>query len=547
MSKKELLEYLQPLRRWWWLIVGAALVAATSSFMYLRTQPVLYESRSTVMVGSPTQDPNPGTDVVYMTQALARIYADLAQRSTVRQATMDALGLKNWLPSYTVYALPDSQVIEIMVTDVDPARAQAVAAELVNQLIALSPAGQEEQDRRNFVQQQLTSLERNIRNSEDERQRLEDALAKALSARDIRATQDAINALDGKLNTLQANYAALLASTGSGAVNTIHVLEPASLPTEPVGTRTLFTLALAALVGAVLASAAAYALEFLDDGVAKVTQVERLGLVTLGSVPLVHDTQEEADRLVMFNDRYSAAAEAYRILRTNLQFASVDRPLHLIQVSSPSVGEGKSMTSANLAIAMAQLGQKVILVDADLHQPTQHRYFQVLNNVGVTTALLGNLAQVERMLKPTALANLALLPSGPLPPNPAELLASKRMQELLDTLKQHADVVIIDSPPITVISDAVMLATRMDGVLVVLRAGRTGLDTARNALRALAQVHAHILGAVLNGSGERTQDYYYRYRTDYGVQRKNSEARKKIASASQPPAAPHTSSPPAAD
>jgi uncharacterized protein involved in exopolysaccharide biosynthesis len=223
MSKKELFQYLQPLRRWWWLIVGAALVSALSAFLYLRSQPVLYESRTTVMVGSPIENPNPGSDVFYMTQVLARIYADLAQRSTVRQATMEALGLKDWLPEYAVYALPESQVIEISVTDVDPVRAQAVAKELVNQLIKLSPAGQEEQDRRNFVQEQQTSLERSIRNSEDERQMLEGKLNQALSARDIRSIQDAIRALDEKLNTLQANYAALLASTGSGALNAIHV------------------------------------------------------------------------------------------------------------------------------------------------------------------------------------------------------------------------------------------------------------------------------------------------------------------------------------
>jgi non-specific protein-tyrosine kinase len=544
MTKKELLQYLQPLRRWWWLILGSALVAVLSSFLYLRSQPVLYESRTTVMVGSPIQDPNPGSDVVYLTQVLARIYADLAQRSTVRKATMDALELE-WLPEYTVAALPDSQVIEIAVTDVEPARAQAVAAELVNQLVALSPAGQDEQDRRNFVQQQLTSLERNIRDSEAERDRLEDALAQALSARDIRSIQDAINALDSKLNTLQANYAALLASTGNGALNAIHVLEPASLPGEPIESRTVLVLGLAAMLGAALAVAGAYALEFLDDAVAKVTQVERLGLTALGAVPLVQDTADEADRLVMLNDRYSAAAESYRILRTNLQFASVDRPLKLVQISSPNIGEGKSMTAANLAIAVAQLGQRVILVDADLHQPTQHRYFEVLNNVGVTTALLGNLEQVDRMFKTTALANLYLLPSGPLPPNPAELLGSKRMQELLDVLKQKADIVVIDSPPITVISDAVVLSTRMDGVILVLRAGRSRWENARNALNALKQVHARVLGVVLNGTGRSTQDYYYRYRTDYGVQRKHSETSRKSSRAGKAAAGSPAANPPA--
>jgi capsular exopolysaccharide synthesis family protein len=522
MTRKELMQYLLPLRRWWWLIVGAAAVAAVSSFLYLRSQPVLYESRTTVMVGSPIQDPNPSNNQFYLTQVLARIYADLANRSSVRASTMKALGM-DWLPAYTASALPDSQVIEIAVTDVDPARAQAVAAELVNQLVGLSPAGQEEQERRNFVKQQLSNLEKNITDTEDERVRIQAELGRALSARDIRSIQDQITALDSKLNVLQSNYAALIANSGGAALNAIHVLEPASLPATPVGTRMLFTVALAAMLGAALAVAGAYALEFMDDGVAKVMQVEKLGLVPLGSVPTVTGADDEAERLVMLNDRYSAAAEAYRVLRTNLQFASVDRPLGLVQVSSPNVGEGKSMTAANLAIAIAQLGQQVILVDADLHQPTQHRYFQVINNVGVTTALLGNLELIDKMLKPTATPNLQLLTSGPLPPNPAELLGSKRMQELLAKLKTKADIVVIDSPPITVISDAVVLATHVDGVLLVLRSRKTRLEQARNALNALAQVHANVLGAVLNGTPAQGHGYYYRYRTDYGVQNKHSE------------------------
>lgn len=521
MTRKELMQYLQPLRRWWWLIIGAAAVAALSSFLYLRTQPVLYESRTTVMIGSPIEDPNPSNNQFYLTQVLARIYADLASRSSVRTSTMKALGM-DWLPTYTASALPDSQVIEIAVTDVEPVRAQAVAAELVNQLVRLSPAGQEEQDRRNFVKQQLATLEKSITDSEDARVKMQTDLGKALSARDIRSLQDQITALDGKLTALQANYAALLSGSGNAALNAIHVLEPASLPTTPLGTRMLFTIALAAILGAALAVAGAYALDFMDDAVTKVTQVEKLGLAPLGSVPAISGATEETERLVMLNDRYSSAAEAYRVLRTNLQFTSVDKPLGLIQISSPGIGEGKSMTAANLAIAIAQLGQQVILVDADLHQPTQHRYFQIINNVGVTTALLGNPELVDKMLKATATPNLQILTSGPLPPNPAELLGSRRMQELLDRLKTKAEIVIIDSPPVTVISDAVVLAPRVDGVLLVLRAGKTRLEQARNALNALAQVHAHVLGVVLNGSQAQSQGYYYRYRSDYGVQSKHS-------------------------
>jgi capsular exopolysaccharide synthesis family protein len=145
------------------------------------------------------------------------------------------------------------------------------------------------------------------------------------------------------------------------------------------------------------------------------------------------------------------------------------------------------------------------------------------------------------------LNNLLLLPSGPLPPNPAELLGSKRMQELLEVLKDKADMVVIDSPPITVISDAVALASRMDGVLVVFRAGRTRWDNARNALNALAQVKARVLGAVLNGTGAGTQDYYYRYRTDYGVRSRNAQAKLQEPGPQTGPVAPPARPPSSAD
>src|SRR5262249_36299244 len=135
--------------------------------------------------------------------------------------------------------------------------------------------------------------------------------------------------------------------------------------------------------------------------------------------------------------------------------------------------DGKSLTAANLAIALARAGKKVILVDADLHRPSQHRLFKLYNNIGITTALLAEQAEMEQLVQPTAVAGLRVLTSGPLPPNPAELLGSKRMQDLLARLKENADVVVIDSPPATAVVDSIILATETDGVILVIRANKT--------------------------------------------------------------------------
>jgi capsular exopolysaccharide synthesis family protein len=224
-----------------------------------------------------------------------------------------------------------------------------------------------------------------------------------------------------------------------------------------------------------------------------------------------------------------------------LQFASIDRPLRQILLTSAQPEEGKSLTSANLSAALARAGKKVILVDADLHRPTQHRLFKLFNNIGVTTALLNEDVDYEMLLQPTTLPGLSLLTSGPLPPNPAELLGSKRMQEVLKGLQELADIVVIDSPPVTAVVDAMILANQMDGVLVVMRSEKSSRDAVKRALSALHQVKAPILGAVLNGISEHKKEYYLHnygyYSSVYGRSLTSTNASPQAHPASEAPVA----------
>ncbi|MCC9076808.1 polysaccharide biosynthesis tyrosine autokinase [Litorilinea aerophila] len=516
MDTLDLREYIRPLLRWWWLILLAALAAGTASFLYLRQQPPTYEARTTIMVGTGLQDPNPNNSQLGLSQTLAQTYADMARRAPLREATMAALQLSK-LPEYTVSVAPDSQVIEITVIDQDPQLAYVVANELVRQLIRQSPAGREEQDRENFINQQLDQIEAGIEETEAEIDRKREELAGLFSARDIANTEAQIAALQTKLSTLRANYASLLANSQRGAVNKITILEPASLPTRPLPSNILLNVLAAAMVGAVLAASGAYVLELLDDSVRDEEDVRRrLQLPLIAAVP----TARGPDPLVMAKGLPSAATEAYRGLRTNLQFCNVDQELQVLLLTSPAPQEGKSVTTANLALALAHLGQRVILVDADLHRPVQHRLFKLPNKVGLTNGLLavsaGGQVEVERLLQPTGVPTLRLLTSGPLPPNPAELLGSRRMKELLAQLRQEADVILLDSPPATVVVDATILATLADGVLVVLRAGRTRRARAQRALESLQNVHARIIGAVLNGASVKAS-YYSHPEYGYGI------------------------------
>ncbi len=303
----------------------------------------------------------------------------------------------------------------------------------------------------------------------------------------------------------------LLSNTQESAFNTLTIVEPAELPAEPVGAGTLRTLAVVAAVSLVLAAGVAYLLSYLDDTLKDPNDVQRaLGLTTLGMVPTVEGGADRQE-VVMLAEKHSAATEAYRVLRTNLQFAAVDHPLRTLLVTSPAPSEGKSVTAANLAVALAQAGRRVIIVDADLHRPRVHRLFGLSNNEGLTSAVLAEQLTVDGLLKATRVPGLQVLTSGPIPPNPTELVGSARMRDMLGLLSAQADVVVVDSPPVVILADAAVLATQVDGALLVLEAAQTRRDVAQRAVEQLRGVKAHVVGALLNRVPMRGSGYYYYY------------------------------------
>jgi len=204
--------------------------------------------------------------------------------------------------------------------------------------------------------------------------------------------------------------------------------------------------------------------------------------------------------LVTLTDPRSVAAEAYRTLRTNLTFAALDKPLETLVVTSAAPDEGKSTTLANLAVTMAQGERRTILVDADLRQPSLHEIFGVSNSRGLTTMFVDPEALRDPPLVEAGVANLRLLPSGPLPPNPADLLGSHRMEEVIAALRAQADVLLFDAPPVVAVTDAQVLGTKVDGVLLVISAGRTRRDHALRARDLLERVHVRVMGAVLTNA-----------------------------------------------
>lgn len=500
METVELRTLLRPLRRWWWLILAAAMLAAFSGLVYTLRQPAVYRSRTTLIVGSTISNPNPSGTDMYLVQQLAQAYAAIAQREPLQVATMKALG-REWLPYYSVDVLPNSQIIEIQVFAEAPEPAREVTAMLAEQLILLGPAGREEQERQNFIDSELADLQTAILDTRKEIQQKQQELANLFSAREIANAQNLITALQSKLSTLQANYAALLATTQQGAANTLNILEPANLPTAPLDSNLLTNLLIATMLGCVVAAGGAYLIEFLDDTLKSSEEVQGVIQVPLlTAIPFIGNRNDDSDRVIMLQNAPLAAMEAYRLLRVNLEYMAVTHPFQALVVAGASAKDGKSLTAANLAAAYARAGKRVILLDADLHEPDQQRLFKVPNNMGLTTALRSNDTNLESLLHLTPLPGLRLLTSGPLPPNPAELLSSHRMTAILTQLKEMAELIIIDSPPLTLVTDGLVLGRQADGMLLVVRGGKTRRANVKQVRLLLSQVQAHLVGFIYNGA-----------------------------------------------
>jgi non-specific protein-tyrosine kinase len=202
--------------------------------------------------------------------------------------------------------------------------------------------------------------------------------------------------------------------------------------------------------------------------------------------------------LIALTDPRNPAAEAYRTLRTNLTFTALDKPIETLLVTSSAPDEDKSIVLANLAVTMAQGDRHTILVDADLRRPSLHEIFDVTNDYGLTSMMVEETTLDDPPLVDVGVDNLWLLPSGPLPPNPSGILGSRRMEQVIAALKGRADVVLFDAPPVVAVTDAAVLGTKVDGVLLVVRAGRTRREHAQRAKELLERVHVRIVGAVLN-------------------------------------------------
>lgn len=535
-------QYWAVIKKWWWLMVASMLVASVSSYVSVSRVPRIYQATTTVIVGQGFFEPNPSPQDLAISQQLALTYVNMVQRRPILQGAAEALGLPYvpWSGNVSARIVPGTQLVEISVRDTSPERARALADGIAQQLILQTPTDSaEEQERGAFIQAQLQSLQENISATEEEIKGEQAKLDAANSARAIQQYQANITALQQKLASYRSTYAALL-QTVEGGTNYISLFEPAAMPTTPISPRVRETIMLAAAIGLALAVGGAFLIEFLDNTIKTPSDVtSTLDLPTLGVIARIEGKTHQ-EKLIAARNPRSPIAEAFRALRTSIRFSAVDRPVRTLMVTSANPVEGKSIVLANLAIVMAQAGQSVIVVDSDLRRPIQHEIFRLDNDHGLSNALLEyhpELPRYKRELKVNGSSgkpngaqgaaverardamtgSLQVITSGPVPPNPADLLASEHMETLIEELKTQADLVLFDTPPVLAVTDATVLSTRMDGILLVSDAGRTRRAAARQAVERLRQVDGHLLGVVLNRISLRSGGYYvypYYYESD---------------------------------
>jgi polysaccharide biosynthesis transport protein len=299
----------------------------------------------------------------------------------------------------------------------------------------------------------------------------------------------------------------------SGLLRTsnVRVLDPAQPNLAPIRPNTSQSILLGLLAGLLGGIGLALLLEFLDSSITTQSEIEeRLGMTFLGVMPRLEEGTGKD--LFMHREPKSVIAECMRAVRTNLLFMSPDKPIRRMLVTSSGPQEGKSTTCINLGIAMAQNGSRVLLIDTDMRRPRLHKAFEVPNDVGVSSLVVGE-GRLEDAIKSTLVPGLFVMPCGPIPPNPAELLHTKAFADLLDQLAGKFDRVVLDSPPVAAVADGLVLATLVDGVLLVVKSGKTNREVAKRTLRSLRDVKAPLFGAVLNDVDLARSSYgeYYGY------------------------------------
>ncbi len=520
----DLRRYFFLLLQWAWLIaIITALTAGGAYIINWRTTPV-FQASTSLLISEPlaARGSAISTDAMVTGYYAASTYTELVTDRPVLEKVINELNIplsvEGLRGAITVARVRDTQVINLTVEDTDRDRAAAIANKIsevfMNRIAALQ--GARYSTSKENLQKQLTDMEAQLAQTTKDRADTSDA-----NERDR---------LDTKLTQYRTIYSNLVTSyeqvrlAEAQSNTTVVQTDPATAPKYPIRPRTAQNTLLAGIVGLLLAAGGVIAADTLDDTLKDPSELSRrTGLPVIGVIPF--NTIEAQGPVTRMEPR-SPTAEAYRALRTNIQFSNAAHKINRLVITSPTPSDGKTTVSTNLSIIMAQSGRKVTLIDADLRRPQVHRRFGITNNQGVSGLFLREI-EIGDAAQDVGIENLHVIATGQLPPNPAELLGSQRMGELLQEISATQDLVIVDSPPVLSVTDSAVMLPYVDGIILVVKVGQTHVSAIEQAVSNLRQVGANILGLVINGikfsnsrysyySRSRYYSSYYYYSESYG-------------------------------
>lgn len=526
----ELRQILQVARRRGWLVLLIMLVAAASAYVFATRQDDQYAASATLLVLPGKSAGNNEFSALQASRSLADTYRQLIETGPVLERVIAELELPLTEPELdskvSASIVGDTQLINVRVEDTSAERSAEIATTIVEQFqeyidegidrrIEASRAGIDEQiaeleQRRLDIAAEIDALENSDDPASENVQAQIDLLGEELSRVD-----QALSELRVPAFTVNTDIMALSAQ--------VEVADPARVPTEPFAPRPLFSAALGLFLGFLIGIGLIAIIEFMDNTVKPQHNLQAMvGAPLLATVSQLTKLQPGAAQVYTLSQPRSGAAEALRLLRTNLEFAAASGSVGSLTVTSPGPAEGKSTVTANLGVVMAQANTQTIIIDADLRKPTQHRIFGVPNDKGLTTLLTHPEQDWKAVARKVALPGLWLIPSGPLPPNPSDLVSSDRFEQLLQRIREDVDLVLIDSPPVLSASDSLSVATHTDGVMLVFQSHKTRTDAVRHAAHAIHQGGIRLVGVVLNRQkGQQGASYYGEY---YGPEVRSSES-----------------------
>lgn len=516
------------IRRWLWVVLLATLIAGGTTYWISLQQPVFYEAQARLIVGPGIDSLNPELNDLRTGGQLLQTYAELAKSRPVLQHVIDRLGLNVSTDvleqGITVRADQETQFLSVKVEDGNPTQAATIANAIADRLVELSPSspGGSAAQLQERMGDQARRIEDNIASIEGKIVQLEYEFESTNDVTQKRVISDELSQQRIRLVDAHATLALLYDSLQKASTNKVRLVEPA-IDGEEVNSQVNLKVIIGAVAGLILSISVVLVFEFFDDATVKTT--EGVGKLTkLPTLVGIGEIRTSDDALVTISQPRSPISEAYRVLRTSIQFSSVDNPNRTLLITSSIPGEGKSTTAANLAVVMAQAGHNVLLVDTDLRQ-AQDQIFELPNRRGLTSLLLEfNVADGDHnvrallndVVQETRVEGLHLLSSGPVPPNPSELLGSTKMKTLLHSLGTAYDYVILDSPAVLAATDAAVLSVLADGTLVTALAGKSRKTHLSQAVEQLREVNANLMGVILNGLSAKSDSYgmYYREASD---------------------------------